>query len=275
MNVANGYWLPFLKARRIPTIVNVDGVEWMRDKWGPLARKVFLGGARATALLADELICDSQAICRLWRDEFQRSGIFIPYGGDLVDIAPTYDDLGSREYVLFVARLVPENSVQQFFAACSRLSEDFDVVIVGSSGYGGEFDQMANELCLKHRRVRWYGHLRDDGALNSLWHHAGVYFHGHTVGGTNPSLVQAMACGSPIVAVDTVFNREVLGNAGALVQPNSDSIANEIVSLMRDEKRKEEMGDAARKRAGAVYSWESVCHEYETLLKALVDKSSS
>lgn len=273
MNVANGYWLPFFRARHIPTVVNVDGVEWERDKWGRQARRVFFGGAKMTARLANELIFDSRAIARLWKDEFYRSGSFIPYGGDPVDELPLYDNLRSRKYVLFVARLVPENSVLEFFTACGKLSEDFQVVIVGSSGYGGKFDQLAYDLAAKYREVKWYGHVSNDTTLNSLWQHAGVYFHGHTVGGTNPSLVQAMACGSPVVAVDTAYNREVLGGAGLLVKPDADAIVDQVSALMRDQALQEKIALLARNRASLEYSWKAVCREYENILRSAIEKS--
>ena len=82
MNVANGYFLPMLSLRGVPTVLNVDGIEWEREKWSPLGRKVFRGGALATARWADHLVTDSRAIAERWHREFGRESTFIPYGGD-------------------------------------------------------------------------------------------------------------------------------------------------------------------------------------------------
>jgi glycosyltransferase involved in cell wall biosynthesis len=274
MNVANGYWLPFLKARHIPTVVNVDGIEWQRDKWGRYARNVFRGGAKVTARFADTLIYDSRVIAQVWEREFKRSGEFIPYGGDQIGGIPPPDGLSSRQYVLFVARLVPENSAREFFAAASDLCQNFDIVVVGSSGYKNEFDHLAAQLAEEHERVRWYGHINDDRVLNALWYNAGVYFHGHTAGGTNPSLVQAMACGAPILAVDTRFNREVLGDHGTFVQPEPHSIVASISRLMRNCKWQEETAEYAKERAASGYSWNTVCSDYERVLHTTAETQS-
>src|SRR5207248_6016185 len=102
------------------------------------------------------------------------------------------------------------------------------VVIVGSSGYGGEWDAAAQTLAAGEPSVSWLGHVSNDSLLHALWQHAGVYFHGHSVGGTNPSLVQAMAAGAPILARDTVYNREVLGSAGRFVNADPAAIAKSV-----------------------------------------------
>jgi glycosyltransferase involved in cell wall biosynthesis len=273
MNVANGFWLPLLRRRNIPSVVNVDGIEWQRSKWGASAKKVFHTGAVMTAKYADSLIFDSEAIGDIWRRDFGAAGIFIPYGSDAppADI-PVSHNLRHRGYILFVARFVPENSVDLFFSSAQVLSQSTDVVIVGSTGFGGSFDRQAAELAAKHPRIRWYGHVSDDLLLSSLWHHAGAYFHGHTVGGTNPALVQAMASGAPTIAVDTPFNREVLGDAGLFVEPSSGNIIRSLDSLMKSPSSQESLSSAGRERAARRYSWEKVCRQY---LKCLSDAATS
>lgn len=82
MNVANGFWLPFLRLRKIPTLVNVDGIEWEREKWGRIAKIIFAIGGRATAQHATTLIYDSRELGARWEDLSGRTGVFIPYGGD-------------------------------------------------------------------------------------------------------------------------------------------------------------------------------------------------
>jgi glycosyltransferase involved in cell wall biosynthesis len=269
MNVANGYWLPLLKSRHIPVVLNVDGIEWDRDKWGRCAKAVFRTGAQLSARFADTLIFDSRAIEARWRVDFARDGVFIPYGGDTPIDLPLVGNLQHRRYVLMVARLVPENTVSQFLDTAERLSEVVDVVLVGSSGYGGELDRRAAALAAERERFQWLGHLRDDDMLLSLWQHAGAYFHGHSVGGTNPSLVQAMACGAPIVARDTAYNREVLQGASLLRQPTPQAIGDALLSLLADSDLQERLSRAATARVADEYSWHGVCSSYDRALRQL------
>ncbi len=266
MNVANGFWLPLLKLRGIPTVVNVDGIEWDRAKWGRLAKFVFKAGARMTAWFADELIVDSIEIGRRWRESFSRDGAYIPYGGDVPESLPVEPGLRHRGYVLVVARFVPENTIEEFFDAAEKLAVKHDVVIVGSSGYGGELDERARQLDTSHERVRWLGHVSDDSRLLSLLQHAGAYFHGHSVGGTNPALVQAMACGAPIVARDTVYNREVLGTEGQFVVTSAAAIVSAVEALLRDSVRQTELSTGAAARAKERFGWEDVNRTYKVVL---------
>lgn len=272
MNVANGYWLPLLKAAGIKTVVNVDGIEWQRAKWGKLAKRVFKTGATLTAKYADEIVCDSEEIASFWATEFGRDSTFIPYGGHAPNTSKSalekFESINvePRRYVLFVARFVPENSISEFLEASRILAATHDVVIVGSSGYGGDIEESVRILAQTNRRVHWLGHVRDDELLFALWENAGTYFHGHSVGGTNPALVQAMACGAPTVARDTPFNREVLGHAGVFVEANPAKIADAVEGVMSDLASQQRLADESRKRQEAFYSWDGVCRKYEATL---------
>ncbi len=267
MNVANGFWLPMLKARGIPTLVNVDGIEWDRAKWGPAAKGMFKAGARLTAKYGTQLVFDAREIGRRWKRDFGRDGVFIPYGGEqIVGDLPVEPGLTHRGYALMVARFVAENTVGEFIEAASTISQDRDVVIVGSSGYKGELDERVTALSQSNSRVKWLGHLSSDQRLHSLWQHSGAYFHGHSVGGTNPALVQAMAAGAPTVARDTVYNREVLAETGSYVQPSPPEITRSVLDLIDSPRRQEELSQAAKRRAREHYSWGEVCRRYESSL---------
>ncbi len=272
MNVANGYFLPLLRARKIPTLVNVDGIEWERAKWSPLAKRVFHTGARLTAKWANNLVFDARAIEDYWWESFSAPGVFIPYGGEVPPTLDVPEGLSHRGYVLVVARFVPENSVPEFFRAVPAIAAKYPVVIVGSSGYEGELDAEARKLASEHSAVSWLGHVSDDDLLLALWQHAGLYFHGHSVGGTNPALVQAMAAGAPILARDTVYNREVLGPGGRFVLPDPNSISRAVLQFMEDETELEESHLSNLARAAKHYSWPVVCKDYETALRQLLPR---
>jgi glycosyltransferase involved in cell wall biosynthesis len=265
MNVANGYWLPLLKLRGIPTIVNVDGIEWQRAKWSRLGRAVFWLGARFTAWFADELVFDANAIGDYWRRTFGRSGTFIPYGGDQVPSSHRPPEFPPGRYVLVVARFVPENSIDLILSTAHDLVEqlDLDVVLVGSAPENDPLQVRARTVS-QHPRIHLLGHVADDDRLFSLWQQAGVYFHGHTVGGTNPALVQAMSLGAPIVAIDTVYNREVLADAGVYAQPNQVSVCDAVKEALTN---RANLSESSARRADIHYSWASVCKRYTDLLK--------
>ncbi|AMY20476.1 hypothetical protein A3Q40_03114 [Rhodococcus sp. PBTS 1] len=270
LNVANGYWLPLLAARGVPTLVNVDGMEWKREKWNKLAKAVFLGGAKLTARWADALVYDSRALGDQWAKMFLREGTFIPYGASGVPQMQPPLDLPSSGYILYVARFVPENTVVEFLQAAENLSNDYQVVIVGSSGYGGEIEELARSLSERKERVTWLGHLSNDDLLFALWKNAGVYYHGHSVGGTNPALVQAMALGSPTVARDTAYNREVLAETGIYADPTADDIESKIRSLMQKPDLRREKSRSAEDRARAEYTWNRICADYESALIEII-----
>lgn len=274
MNVANGFWLPLLRSKGIPTLVNVDGIEWDRAKWGHLAKFVFRAGAKLTARFGTRLVYDSLEIAKRWKRDFGRDGVFIPYGGVVPLPLALEPGLTHRQYVLVVARFVPENTIPEFLAACDEISLEHDVVIVGSEGYGGPLDEQAAALARSNDRVTWLGHINDDQRLLSLWQHAGVYFHGHSVGGTNPALVQAMACGAPVVARDTPYNREVLGSSGVYVSPKSQEIASAILAAMEDPRWQSSSSGNATGRAKDRYSWEEVCRGYARNLGELCAANS-
>lgn len=274
MNVANGYWLPILRTRGIPILVNVDGIEWDRAKWGRLAKTVFHQGARWTARFGNRLVFDAHAIAARWKTEFKRDGDFIPYGGDIPDTLPVVPGLEHRGYILVVARFVPENTISEFLEAAEVLSAQWPVIIVGSSGYGGELDDKARELDARCASVQWLGHVSDDQKLLSLWQHTGAYFHGHSVGGTNPALVQAMAAGAPIVARNTVYNREVLESDSSMAEPTVTSIIEKVSALMTDRDRADVESALNVERARAHYSWLAVCQAYEESLTRVMRRST-
>lgn len=264
MNVANGFWLPLLRVRGVKVIVNVDGIEWHRAKWSASGKFMFKAGAWLTARFAHELVFDAVAIGDYWRRVLGRGGTFLPYGGDPVEDLPCPSDLTPREYVLVVARFVPENTLPEFLEAARTIAVDRDVVLVGTAPEGTPLHTAASSLVETAPRVRWLGHVRDDRLLFSLWQHAGVYFHGHSVGGTNPALVQALALGVPIVARDTVYNREVLGDLARFTPASAPEIASAIEHELKAPTSSP--GDRMR-RARESYAWNDVCAGYEGLLR--------
>jgi glycosyltransferase involved in cell wall biosynthesis len=268
LNVANGIWLPALRLRGVPVVVNVDGIEWKRAKWGVAARTTFRLGAHMTARLANQLVADSEEIARIWNEEFDVQPTFIPYGADIErDVrSDRVHDLGLvREgYVLVVARLVPENNVDLLLDALDLMGPT-PAVIVGSANY-----RYGLEDRLRHRSdgglLRWLGHVEDQELLRQLWAHAGAYFHGHSVGGTNPALLQALGLGAPVIAIDTPFNREVLRSEDRLVEPRAEAVAARLTHLLADEGERERAREFGQATICDSYRWNDVLARYERLL---------
>ena len=273
MNVANGYFLPLYKLAGLTTLVNVDGVEWHRAKWGPLAKTVFRVGGLLTAVFATELIFDSVAIGKYWTKYFNRRGHYIPYGGDAT-VSSAELPFGlkkSDKYILAVARLVPENSIELFFDAVQSLLPRNKVVLVGAGNPGEMLEEKANQLSNKYPNFIRLGHISDDKILHQLWANCGAYFHGHTVGGTNPALVQAMTCGSAIVAVNTNFNAEVLKNTGLLVAPGKLEVLEGIEAILNDERLSQRLSNLAMERAKTNFTWQQVNQRYLRLLNSVTE----
>lgn len=271
MSTGSGFWLPLLRLRHIPTVVNTDGLEWKRDKWGRLAKRVLYSAAWMTARYADRLVFDARAIQNYWRREFRRNGTFIPYGGDAApDAVELPDGITPGNYVLMVARFVPENSVGPFLQAVPTIASKIPVVLVGASGWSGDdpLDAEADVLANQLPDVYWLRHIKDTKLLNALYANATLYFHGHTVGGTNPSLVQAMTAGSAVVAIDTVYNREVLGPDAPFVKPAE--IAPTILQLLDSPAELARLGEANHERAATQYTWDAVNRGYEAVLRGAI-----
>ncbi len=273
VNIANGFWLPLLKRAGVPTLVNTDGLEWLRGKWSPTAKKVFRAGAKLTATHADRLVADSEVIARIWESEFGRTSAFIPYGAPVLD-DPGADRLGEVgldgvPYVLSVARLVPENNVDLLLdAAVAFQQRGLRTVVVGSGVGASPLEQRLRSMAAADE-LQWLGHVHDQQLLIQLWANCAAYAHGHSVGGTNPSLLQALGTGAPVVALDTPFNHEVLADRSRLYPRSARALFERATELVESPGRRQELIATGRRIVAERYSWSGVCAAYLQELEAL------
>ncbi len=276
LNIANGFWFPALRAARTPFAVNTDGIEWERGKWSRAGRAAFRLGARMTSRFADTLICDSHAIGAIWKERFDRESVYIPYG------APVLDDVGrdrldavdleSKSYLLVVARLAPENNVELTLDALELLGERAPcAVIVGSANFDSPIEARLKAMGAAGR-VRWLGHVDDQRLLTQLWAHCAVYVHGHSVGGTNPALLQALGAGAPTLALDTPFNAEVLPFDEDRYPGDARALAERVEAVISSSSRQAEMAERGRAIVRDRYSWDGVCHAYMDVLVSLASR---
>jgi glycosyltransferase involved in cell wall biosynthesis len=270
LNIANGFWFPALRASKTPFVVNTDGIEWERGKWSRAGRATFRAGAWMTARNANGLICDSNAIGVIWQEIFGRDSTFIPYGAPVLDEVD-YDRLVSAgiqrdRYILVVARLAPENNVELTLDALKLLGDKApQAVIVGSANFDSPIEVRLRALETAGQ-VKWLGHVDDQELLTQLWAHCAIYIHGHSVGGTNPALLQALGAGAPTLALDTPFNAEVLPFPEQLFPHDARVLAELIDDVVRSKGRQQQMRRTGQQVIKQRYSWDDVCRRYTKLL---------
>lgn len=267
-NAANACFLPLLGVRRVPVAVHVDGLEWRRGKWGPAGRRYYLASERLAVRWADRLIVDARAIGDYYEHRYERTGSYLPYGAPIAS-AGAHGRLGQlalspQAYHLAVARLEPENHVDVIVAAHRRSSARLPLVVVGGARYGERYVRRLNEIAAQDERIRLVGGIWDQQLLDELYVNAVTYIHGHSVGGTNPSLLRAMGAATPVLALDVAFNREVLGDTGAYFQ-DAATLAELVEQAEIHLTRAAARGQAGQDRARRLYDWDAVADGYERL----------
>ena len=271
-NAANAPFLPALRLRRIPAAVHVDGLEWQRAKWGGAGRHYYRWAESLAVRWGDALIADAQGIADYYREEFGARTELLAYGAPILVEPRTHrlPELGleHRGYHLVVARMEPENHVAEIVDGYRRSPARLPLVVVGSAPYADEYGARVRAAAEGDPRIRLLGGVWDQGLLDQLYAGSATYLHGHSVGGTNPSLLRAMGAGAPVVAYDVSFNHEVAG-ADALFFARPEDVA---LALMAAENAPEafvERGRRLRTRAATRYQWGEVADGYEALLKRL------
>lgn len=270
-NAANSPLLPPLRAAGIPLATHVDGLEWKRGKWGPLGRRYYRIAESLAVRWSDALIADAIGIQEYYQDEFSVQTHLITYGAPQVTRTehPGLAELGLTPdgYHLVVARMEPENHVSLIVDGYARSEATKPLVVVGSAPYADAY--IAQVRALADDRVVFLGGVWDQELLDQLYANALVYWHGHSVGGTNPSLLRAIGAGAPVNAYDVIFNREVLDSAGRYFRTPQD-VRRLVQEAEADIDATTARGPLSRGRS-AHYDWDDVAARYETLCARLAD----
>lgn len=267
-NAANAPWLPVLRQARIPVATHLDGLEWQRTKWGPTGVRYYRTVERLAVRWSDAVIADAPGIADYYRDKFGAEAEQIAYGAPLIEsTANRLAELGLSQdaYHLVVARFEPENHVDVIVDGYRRSSATLPLVVVGSAPYSDEYTRAVHGLA--DSRVRFLGGVWDQELLDQMYAGARTYLHGHSVGGTNPSLLRAIGAGAPVGAYDVVFNHGVLGEAGWYFA-DADGVARIVEEAESHPERAHLRGEASRLRAKD-YTWDDVADRYEALARAL------
>jgi glycosyltransferase involved in cell wall biosynthesis len=270
-NSANSPFLPLIRSVRIPVATHVDGLEWQRAKWGTAGKRYYKVAEGLAVRWSDALIADAVGIQDYYRAKFDVDTDLISYGAPIIGTGggARLGELGLRpgEYHLVVARFEPENHVDVIVDGYSRSSAALPLVVVGSAPYADEYTRRVHSLA--DDRVRFLGGVWDQELLDQLYANSRTYLHGHSVGGTNPSLLRALGAGAATTAFDVVFNREVLGDAGRYFRTAED-VAALVDATEQDSDDTAARSELARKRA-TLYDWDDVADRYEALCLRLVD----
>ena len=260
--------------------VNPDGHEWLRAKWPAPVRKYWKVSEQMMTKYADLMVCDSKNIESYIRESYQSYApdtTYIAYGAETRHSHLADDDQGlldwyakhgltAKEYYLVVGRFVPENNyetmIREFMK--SKTKKIFALITNVSGSFLNELEEKTGFR--KDPRIRFVGTVYDQELLMKIRENAYGYFHGHEVGGTNPSLLEALSSTDLNLLLDVGFNREVAEEAalywtkepGDLARSidNADALAPEQIA---------QLGEKARQRIADAYSWEFICKEYAAL----------
>jgi len=276
-NAANAPLIPLLHARGLPVVLNVDGLERKRRKWGALGRAYYRVCERLSARWADEVVTDAGVIQRYYRRAWRRASVMIPYGGDLP--APAGDDtlrrlgLAPGSYFLYVSRFEPENNPDRVAAAYRAVPGDAPLVLVGDAPYADDLIRRVRALAAGDRRVVLPGAVYGEGYRQLLFG-ARAYIHATEVGGTHPALVEAMGAGRVVFFLDNLPNREVVGSAGVpFTFAVERSLTAALAAFAAAPAEFSALGAAARARVAQLYRWDDVAAAYERLLEGLCSAS--
>lgn len=259
--------IPRLLGKRI--VINTDGLEWKRGKWGKCARAYYKVCERISTILAHHVIADSRGIQDYYAKEYNTQTNFIPYGAYLTESKrpELLDTIGvsPNDYFLQITRFEPENNPLLTIQAYKKLSTNKKLLIVGSVPYESDYLCAIRAEAEGSPNILLPGSIYDKELLNEIWCNCFAYIHGNEVGGTNPALLQTMASGCFTIAIDVSFSRDVLSDSGIFFNKNVVSLASQMQWALDHVHELVACKYKAVDRIRLHYSWDKVTDDYETL----------
>ena len=262
-------------------LVNPDGHEWLRAKWSLPVRKYWKFSEKLMVKHADLLVCDSKNIEKYIEEDYkqyQPKTTYIAYGTDTSPSSLKADDAIVRKwyqekgvsengYYLVVGRFVPENNYEAMIREFIKSKSKKDFVLITNVEQNKFYDQLLQETGFdKDPRIKFVGTVYDQELLKYIRENAFAYFHGHEVGGTNPSLLEALESTKLNLLLDVGFNREV-GEDGALYW-KKDQLASVIDQAEQlDVQAIENLNQKSSKRISEAFTWEKIVTDYEKVFK--------
>jgi len=270
---SNSIWRRLL-SKKTTVVTNMDGLEWKRSKYSSKVQK-FLKYAESLAVKSsDFLIADSIGIQSYLKKQYQVDSKYIAYGAEIfntpdINILKEYN-LESYKYNMLIARLEPENNIETILDGVAKSSNKTPFVVVGKHDVN-KFGLYLKDKFKEHTHIRFQGGIYNLEHLNNLRHFSNLYFHGHSVGGTNPSLLEAMASNSLIIANDNEFNKSIL-QENAFYFNNPQDVKHYIDSI-----EKSDHNDKLKACENAItekFSWTNINKQYLDYLNECHKKSN-
>ncbi|WP_323982187.1 DUF1972 domain-containing protein [Novosphingobium aureum] len=264
-----GFLAAYVRLRGKLNLINMDGIEWRRAKYPWPLKLYLLINERFAAASGNRLIADHPEIARHHAGHADPEKItMIPYGSDRVDCAEEARlapfGLERDRFFTVIARPEPENSMLEIVRAFSRKKRDAKLVVLGN--YNQDHPYQAKVLNAASEEVLFPGAIYDKSTLSALRLYGRAYVHGHQVGGTNPSLVEALGAGNAVIAHDNPFNRWVAGEAG-LYFPDENGCEAQIEALLASDSMLSAMRAAATQRWSEEFTWPKILGQYRELLE--------
>lgn len=254
-------------------ILNVDGADWEREKWGKFAKNYLLLSERIATKFPHIVIADSRVIQKRYKRLYRKETVFIPYGANVVhnskDRYLKKFGLEKNKYILFVGRLEPENQPHLLIEVFKEIKTDLKLVIVGDAPYGKKYKKELKELADK--RVVFTGFVFGEG-YQQLSSNSYLYVLTSAVEGTRPVLLEQMAFGNCVLVRNSEANMEVIGNAGLFFdrKKEKEDLKKKIEYLLDHPEIIEAFRKEARKKISREYNWEKITDKYEKLFLELV-----
>ncbi|OXB13573.1 DUF1972 domain-containing protein [Flavobacterium reichenbachii] len=242
---------------------NMDGLEWKRTKYSKWVKKFLQYAESLGVKYSDHLISDSIGIKNYLKAAYNVDSTYIAYGATLFEnnnasVLKDYE-LIANQYDMLIARLEPENSIEIILDGVKKANLFRPFLVIGNhqTPYGFYLKEKYND----HKQIQFIGGIYNIEILNNLRYYSNIYFHGHTVGGTNPSLLEAMASNSLVCANDNDFNRYILGN-DAIYFKDENEILDHLIHVNYDDEKYQLMLEENRKKILNVYDWEIIIDQY-------------
>ncbi len=251
-------------------VTNMDGLEWKRSKWNSILKKFIKYCEKRAVSLSDFLIADNPGIEDYYKKNYKIKNIkYIAYGAELFD-SPKMEyldeyNLKPYEYFMLIARLEPENNIEMILDG--YLKSEVSKLFLAIGGLKNKYAKYLLEKYKDNKNIKFVGGIYNYEKLSTLRWYAKLYFHGHSVGGTNPSLLEAMASNAYIAAHDNPFNKYVLGNY-AFYFSNPEDVS-DIIKNYTD-KYREEFIKNNREKIKNVYNWEIISKQYLEVFEELL-----
>ncbi len=253
----------FLPRKTSIVTTNMDGLEWKRSKFSPPVRKFLEYAERLAVQHSDYLIADSMGIQEYLKQKFRKESVYIAYGAHLFN-SPDESQLAAYDvtpygYDMLIARLEPENSIDMILEGVVAAGLDRPFLVVGK--HETKYGEYLKDKFRNASGIRFVGGIYNINTLNNVRYYSNLYFHGHTVGGTNPSLLEAMSSGALICANENVFNKYIL-EQDALYFSTASDVASTLAFVRKEETRYQTMLNANYQKITQLYNWDRIIDQY-------------